>query len=186
MCVFFIKLHITAQSSPVCVCVFIKLHVTAQSGPVILAILCHPHCSSQGGINDTCYENLWSGATEGTHSLYLYNSYLSPEYLVLPPLLPCCSLDYLGWQLLNQPFFSTFFLFPPVCLPFPLSSSPFPYPLLSPLPSPLPSPFASYVRLRVPNPVLVPAPSPLPFPFPSCAPSFTSTPVPVPAPPPSP
>ena len=68
-----------------CLCVFIKLHITAQSGPVILVILCHLHWSSQGGINDTCYENLWSGATEGTHSLYLYNSYLSPEYLVLPP-----------------------------------------------------------------------------------------------------
>ena len=23
---------------------------------------------------------------------------------MLPPLLPCCSLGYLGWQLLNQPF----------------------------------------------------------------------------------
>ena len=44
----------------VCVCVFIKLHITAQSGPVILVILCHSHWSSQGGINDTCYENLWS------------------------------------------------------------------------------------------------------------------------------
>ena len=33
-----------------------------------------------------------------THSLYLYSSYLGPEYLVLPALLPCCSLEYLGWQ----------------------------------------------------------------------------------------
>ena len=49
-----------------CVCVFIKLHITAQSGPVILVILCHSHWSSQGGINDTCYENLWSDATKGT------------------------------------------------------------------------------------------------------------------------
>ena len=50
----------------VCVCVFIKLHITtAQSGPVILVILCHSHWSSQGGINDTCYENLWSNATKG-------------------------------------------------------------------------------------------------------------------------
>ena len=92
-------------------CIFILLHITAQSGPVILVILCHSHWSSQGGINDTCYENLWSDATKGTHSLYLYKSYLSPEHLVLPPLLPCCSLDYLGWQLLNQPF-----LFSCVCV----------------------------------------------------------------------
>ena len=101
----------------VCVCVFIKLHITAQSGPIILFILCHSHWSSQGGIHDTCYENLWSGATEGTHSLYLYNSYLSPEYLVPPPLLPCCSLDYLGWQLLNQPFLFYMFLSFHPCLP---------------------------------------------------------------------
>ena len=98
---------------------------------------------------------------------------------MLPPLLPCCSLDYLGWHLLNQPFlFYIFFLFPPVSppfparrlqlfcgflrffasrlpspilssFPFPLSSSPFPSPLLSSLPSPFPSPFPSGVRLRV-------------------------------------
>ena len=35
--------------------------------------------------------------------VYSYSSYLNPRYLVLPPLLPCCSLDYLGWQLLDQP-----------------------------------------------------------------------------------
>ena len=64
-----------------CVCVFIKLHITTQSGPVILVILCHSHWSSRGGINDTCYENLWSDATKGTRSLYLYNSYLSSEFL---------------------------------------------------------------------------------------------------------
>ena len=47
----------------------------------------------------------------------LVHSYLSPEYLVLPPLLPRCSLDYLGWQLLNQPFlFYIFFSFHS-CLP---------------------------------------------------------------------
>ena len=96
------------------VCIFIKLHITTQSGPVIRVILCHSHWSSQGGINDTCYENLWSNATKGTHSFYLYKSYLSPEHLVLPPLLPCCSLGYPGWQLLNQPFlFYIFFAFPP-------------------------------------------------------------------------
>ena len=47
----------------------------------------------------------------------LYKSYLSPEHLVLPPLLPCCSLGYPGWQLLNQPFlFYIFSAFHP-CLP---------------------------------------------------------------------
>ena len=38
------------------------------------------------------------------HTLSICTSNLSPEYLVFPPLLPCCSQDYLGWQLLNQPF----------------------------------------------------------------------------------
>ena len=104
-------------SQCVCVCVFIKLHITAQSGLVILVILCYSRWSSQGGINDTCYENLWSNATKGTHSLYLYKSYLSPEHLVLPHLLPCCSPGYPSWQLLNQPFlFYIFFAFHP-CLP---------------------------------------------------------------------
>ena len=101
----------------VCVCVFIKLHITAQSSLVILVILCHSHWSSQGGINNTCYENLWSNATKGTHSLYLYKSYLSPEHLVLLPLLPCCSPGYPSWQPLNQSFlFYVFFAFHP-CLP---------------------------------------------------------------------
>ena len=145
-----------------CVCVFIKLHITAQSGPVILVILCHSHWPSQGGINDTCYEKLWSNATKGTHSLYLYKSYLSPEHLVLPPLFPCCSPGYPSWQLLNQPFLSTFFslsthvspvsrtastailrllaLFcplppSPILFSLPLSSSPFPSPLQSSLTS---------------------------------------------------
>ena len=58
-------------------------NITTQSGPVILVILCHSHWSSRGGINDTYYENLWSDATKGTRSLYLYNSYLSSEFLVL-------------------------------------------------------------------------------------------------------
>ena len=31
-----------------------------------------------------------------TLSLLVYKSYLSPEHLVLPPLLPCCFLDYPG------------------------------------------------------------------------------------------
>ena len=47
----------------------------------------------------------------------------------------------------------------PILFSFPLSSSPFPSPLLqSSLPSPFPSPFPSGVRVRVPNPVPVPVP----------------------------
>ena len=113
------------------------------------------------------------------HSPYLYSSYLSSEYLVLPSPLPCYSLDYLGRQLLNEPFLSTlfslstqvspvptscqqllcaflrFFAFPP---PSPIPSSfPFSYPLLLSLASPLPSPFPSCVRPRVSTP--------FPFPF---------------------
>ena len=85
---------------------------------------------------------------------------------MLPPLLPCYSLDYLGWQLLDKPFLFycvQFFLLPhksppfPTCRlqqfcgflrffaslpPSPILSSfpfPFPFPLLSSLPSPFPS-----------------------------------------------
>ena len=36
-----------------------------------------------------------------------------------PPLLPCYSLDYLGWQLLDQPFCLHFFLFQPKSPRFP-------------------------------------------------------------------
>ena len=57
----------------VCVCIYQIAHKRAIRP-------CHPSYSMPlaGRINDnTCYENLWSGATEGTHSLYLYNSYLS-------------------------------------------------------------------------------------------------------------
>ena len=82
-----------------CVYIFTKLHITAQSSPVILVIICHSHRSSQGRINDTYYENLSSDATNGTHSVYLYSSYLIPEFLCAPsppppppPLLPCHSI----------------------------------------------------------------------------------------------
>ena len=104
---------------------------------------------------------------------------------MLPPLLPCCSLNYPGWQHffrfspVSPPFrarrlqllcdFLRFFTsLPPssILLSFPLSSSPFPFPLQSSLPSPFPSPFPSDVRLWVPTPVPVPAPSPLPSPSP--------------------
>ena len=176
------------------VCAFIKLHITAQSGPVILVILCHSHWSSQGGINDTCYENLWSDATKGTHSLYLYKSYLSPEHPVLPPLLPCCSLKYPGWQLLNQPFlFCIFFAFHPSCLPrFPHGVHN--YFAVSCAFSPPFRPPQSYSRSRYRRPRSHPRYNPRfsprsrprshpvfvygyppPTPSPSCAPSFTST-----------
>ena len=85
------------------VCVFIKLHITAQSSPVILliVILYHLHWSSQGGINyTTCYENLRPDATSGQYSLNKF--YLSPHCLALPSLLPSYFLDTLGRYLLNQ------------------------------------------------------------------------------------
>ena len=42
---------------------------------------------------------------------------MSPGYLVFPPpLLPCCSLDYLGWQLLNQPFLFHMYVCMYVCI----------------------------------------------------------------------
>ena len=72
---------------------------TVQSGPVLLELY---------------------SATKRTHSLYLYSSNLSPGYLVIPPLLPCLSVDYLGWQLLDQPFlFNVFFSFHPSLPRFP-------------------------------------------------------------------
>ena len=133
-----------------CMFVCIKLHITAQSGPVILVILCHLQRSSQGGINDTYYENLSSDATKGTLSLYLYSSYLSPECLVLPlpSLLPFYSLysiiDYLGRQLLNQPFLVCIvFIFPPKCLPFPTSRLQLLWGFRRFFPSPPPSPIPS-------------------------------------------
>ena len=106
---------------------------------------------------------------EGTHSIYLYNSYLSPEYLVLPPLLPCYSLDYLGWQLLNQPFlFYFFFSFRP-CLPrFPHGV--YNYFAVSCALSPL---------FRHPDPTLVPL---IVVPVPISATVLASVPVPVPVP----
>ena len=102
------------------------------------------------------------------HSLYLYSSYLSPEYLVLPPLLLCCSLDYPGWQLLDQHFFFyNFSSFHPSLPRFPhgtwrlqlfcgllrffaslppsLILSSFPFPLS---PSPFPSPLLSSLPFR--------------------------------------
>ena len=114
---------------------------------------------------------------------------------MLPPLLPCCSVDHLGWQLLNQPFlfyiFSTFFSLSTRVSPvsrtvsttilrflrffafLPPSQILFSFPFLlssslfpSPLLSSLPSPFPSGYRLRVPTPVPVPVPVPVPAPSP--------------------
>ena len=179
------------QSVCVCVCVLIKLHITAQSGPVMLVIICNWHWSSQGGVwylLHTSYENLWSDATKGTHSLYLCSSYLliSPGYLVLPSLLPCYSTDYLGWQLLDQPFLLyVFSSFSPKSPPFPTWRLQLLCGFLRVFASSPPSPILS----SFPFPSSSPSPLPLPFlsPFPSCAPSFVSPfPVPVSAPSPSP
>ena len=89
-------LKTTLAELGVCLCVFVKLHIIAQSSPVILVILCHSHWSSQGRIHDTITNT--SGQTrQRGHTLCFYSSYLSPEYLVLLPLLPCySSLDYQG------------------------------------------------------------------------------------------
>ena len=116
---------------------------TVQSGPVLLELY---------------------SATKRTHSLYLYSSNLSPGYLVIPPLLPCFSLDYLGWQLF---LFNVFFLSPPKSLPFPTWRLQLMCIFLQLFASLPPSP--------------IPPPSPLPSSFPSYTPSFTSTAVPVPA-----
>ena len=124
-------------------------------------------------------------APHGGHSLYLYNSYLSSEHLVLPP--PASLLlSRLSELAATEPTLSFlhFFLFQPVSplfparrlqlfcgflrffasLPpspilfsFPLSSSPFPSPLLCSLSSP--SLFPSGVRLRVTTSVPVPVPA---------------------------
>ena len=122
---------------------------------------------------------------------------------MLPPLLPCYSLDYLGRQLLNQPFiFYIFFAFHPSLPRFPhgvynyfavsCAFSPLFHPPRSYPPScsryPRPRSHLRYCPRFRPrfrsrsHPVFVygsPPPSPFPSPFPSCAPSFTSTPVPV-------
>ena len=144
--------------------------------------------------NDTySYEHVWSYATKGTHSVYLYSSHsFMPWVPCASPLLPCYSLDLLGRQLLNQLLFYYFCsLFPPKSPPFStsrlqllcgflcfftsfsplsiLSLLPSPFPSSSPFPSPLllSSPFPSCVRPRVSIPVPVPvhAPSPLSSPF---------------------
>ena len=119
---------------------------------------------------------------------------------MLPSLLPCYSLYYLGRQLLNEsflvymlfPFHSSLPRFPhrvynscpifyasppsPILFPFP-PSSPFQVLLLLSFPSPLPSPFPSCARQQVSTlvPVPVPTPSPLLSPFPACVRSFAST-----------
>ena len=147
---------------------------TVQSGPVLLELY---------------------SATKRTHFLYLYSSNLSPGYLVIPPLFPCFSLDYLGWQLLDQPFlFNVFFLFPPKSPPFPTwrlqlmciflqlfaSLPPSPISPSFPFPFPFPSSFP------FPCQILLSFPSPLPSPFPPYVRPRASTSVPVPVPAPSP
>ena len=90
---------------------------------------------------------------------------------MLSPLLPCYSLDYLSWQLLNQPFlFYIFFSFHPNLPRFPHGvynyfaiscvfrlSSALPDPILVPVPVTLvPVPISATVLASVPVPVRVP------------------------------
>ena len=123
--------------------------------------------------------------------------------LCSPPLLLCCSLDYLGWQLLNHPFlFYIFFSFHP-CLPrFPHGV--YTYFAVFCAISPLFRPPRSYSRSRsvtlvhvpisttVLASVPVPAPVPVPIrcsstgPHPRPRPRPRSRPVPAPFPLPSP
>ena len=63
------------------------MHITAQSGPVIRVLLCHSHWSSKGGINDTCYENLWSNATKGNVCMVITYSRVWINRVRLPILL---------------------------------------------------------------------------------------------------
>ena len=73
-----------------------------------------------------------------------------------PPLLPCHSLDYLSWQLLNQPFiFYIFFSFHP-CLPR-FSHGVYNYFAVSCAFSPLFRPPRSYPRSRYRRPVPISA-----------------------------
>ena len=128
---------------------------------------------------------------KGTHSLYLYGPYLSPGDPVLLPLPSFYSLDYLGRQLLNQPFFVYVFSLstrishvshiasttlvrslPLFCLSFGLTG-PFSFPSL--FPSCVPS-FA---------PARVHAPSPSPSPSPSASPFLPPPPTSSPLPPPT-
>ena len=131
---------------------------------------------------------------------------------MLLPLPSFYSLDYLGRQLLNQPFFVYVFSLstrispvshiasttlvrslPLFCLSFGLTGPfsfppPFSSPLLLTVPSLPPSPFPSCVCRRdfPPFPVPVPASSPLPSLFPSCVPSFAPAAVHASSPSPSP
>ena len=127
---------------------------------------------------------------------------------MLPTLLPCYGVEYLRWQLLDQPFF--FYIFSSFrpslprfphgvykscavsCASSPLFRPPRSYPRSC---SRYPRPrshlrycprFRPRSRLRS-HPMFVyestpssPSPCPLPSSFPSCAPSFTFTPVPAP------
>ena len=49
-------------------CIYLIAHNRAIR-PCKIVIICHSHWSSQRGINDSCYENLWSDAAKGTHPL---------------------------------------------------------------------------------------------------------------------
>ena len=125
----------------------------------------------------------------GTLSLCFYSSYLSPEYLMLPP--PASLLFYRLSGLAATERTLTrlrFLLSPPRSPPFPTSplqllcdflrffTSPPPFLI----PCSFPSPFPSLSRFSYP--VLLSFPSPFPPPFPSYVGPLVSTSVPVPAP----
>ena len=120
-----------------------------------------------------------------THSLYLYSSYLliTPGYLVLPPLLPCYSLDFL-WV---ASLFSTF----------PLSTQVSPVSdtastslvrflallrLSSALPDPILVPVPIIVSTLISTIALVSVPAPVPVPILCSSRSLHPRPRPVPVP----
>ena len=94
-----------------CVCVFIKLHIIAQSGSVILLSHSMPFAlilpRGIKVLRDRWYSLLKPPIRrdKGDTLSLLVQFLLIPRVpCAPPPLLPCHSLDYLGWQLLNHPF----------------------------------------------------------------------------------
>ena len=134
-----------------------------------------------------------------THPLYL-QFYLNPECLVLPSLLPCYSLDFLGWRPLNQCFLLYFIFlsssltrFPHhlhsfsglCCARSPLLHQHHPVPAPAPVPVPILRSFA-HLHLRSPS-ISVPVPINVHVPIPAAgsvpvsvsAPDFDPPPAPV-------
>ena len=72
------------------------------------------------GDHDTRYENLRSDATKGAYYVVYSCSYLSPERLPFPFLLPFYSLDILGRHLLNQHYYIIVYFCSPSARVFPV------------------------------------------------------------------